>query len=154
MKITFEYNGILTDFERDLVYRDESSEKFKRDTLRMISSIGPVIPRIVEIYFFFSFLLEKNFSNHIWSITSVFQLCQQPAYCTIPIKLALQFKSFQTQTCVFWLDLRVRARASLYFLKHARNKIWTENTKIFMHNQNRNVYSGKQIRVIIFVLFS
>lgn len=38
---------ILTVFERDRVYRDDRSEKFKRETLRIISSIGPVNPRIV-----------------------------------------------------------------------------------------------------------
>lgn len=41
---------ILTHFERDRGNRDDKSEKLKRETLRIISSIGPVKPRMISIY--------------------------------------------------------------------------------------------------------
>lgn len=40
---------ILTHFDRDRGNRDDKSDKLRRETLRMISSIGPVKPRILTI---------------------------------------------------------------------------------------------------------
>lgn len=42
------YGIILTLFDRAREYRDDNSAKLKRETLRMISSIGPLNPRILK----------------------------------------------------------------------------------------------------------
>lgn len=55
--------GILTVFERERVYRDDKSEKFNRDTLRIISSMGPVKPRIVLIVIFSSSMSKSQEIN-------------------------------------------------------------------------------------------
>lgn len=60
---------ILTVFERDRVYRDDRSEKFKRDTLRIISSIGPVNPRIVQFY-----------GKHELSLNDQTEICTHTAF--------------------------------------------------------------------------